>query len=273
MVVKRIVRCNGAELAVDIEGDGEPVLLVHGLGSHRGDWHPQVAALRSRHRIVAYDLRGHGESSVPADGYDVPQHAADAAALITALALGPVHVVGLSLGGMIGFQLAVDRPDLVRSLTIINSGPDVIGRTMKERFQLRLRLILARLLGPRGLGKLLAPRLFPKPEHAQLRRDFAEHMATNDRDAYLRTTRAVIGWSVAHRLGEIGCPVLVVAGDRDYTPVARKEAYVTKLRRGTLVVMRDSGHAAPLERPDELNAELLRFLAAPERARPLPNVA
>jgi pimeloyl-ACP methyl ester carboxylesterase len=144
---------------------------------------------------------------------------------------------------------------------------------MKERFQLRLRLLLVRLLGPRGLGKLLAPRLFPKPEHAQLRRDFAEHMATNDRDAYLRTTRAVIGWSVAHRLGEIACPVLVVTGDRDYTPVARKEAYVTKLRRGALVVIADSGHAAPLERPDELNAELLRFLAAPEPARPLPNVA
>lgn len=275
MTVKRILRCNDVDVACELDGDGEPVLLIHGLGSHRSDWRLQIAALRSRHRVVCYDIRGHGESGAPADKkrYHMPQLAAEAAALIRGLDLGPTHVVGLSLGGMIGFQLAVDHAELVRSLTVINSGPDVIPRTLKERVQLRLRLLMTRLVGPRGVAKLLAPRLFPKPEEAQLRLDFIAHMATNDRDAYLHTTRAVIGWSVADRLGEIDCPVLVVSGDRDYTPIARKEAYVRKLRRGTLVVIADSGHATPIDRPAEFNAELLRFLAAPERARELPNVA
>jgi pimeloyl-ACP methyl ester carboxylesterase len=203
----------------------------------------------------------------------MPVLAGEAAELIRALELGPTHVVGLSLGGMIGFQLAVDHPELVRTLTVINSGPEVIPRNLKERAQLGLRLALTRLLGPGGLAKLLAPRLFPKPEQTELRAAFIAHMATNDRNAYLRTTRAAIGWSVTDRLGEIDCPVLVISGDRDYTSVARKQAYVAKLRRGQLVVIADSGHATPLDRPAELNAELVRFLGAPERARELTNVA
>jgi pimeloyl-ACP methyl ester carboxylesterase len=275
MTVKRILRCNDVDIACDIVGDGEPVLLIHGLGSHRGDWRLQIPALRERHRVVSYDVRGHGESGAPPDGfhYGMPQLAAEAAALIRGLDLGPTHVVGLSLGGMIGFQLAVDHPELVRSLTIVNSGPEVIPRTLKELLQIGLRLVLTRLVGPRGFARYLAPRLFPKPEQAQLRLDFIAHMATNDRDAYVRTTRAVIGWGIADRLGEIGCPVLVVSGDRDYTPVSRKAAYVRKLRRGSLVVIRDSGHVTPLDRPVEFNAELLRFLAAPERIPELTNVA
>jgi 3-oxoadipate enol-lactonase len=266
MTITRTLRCNDADLACDVDGDGETVLLIHGLGSHRGDWAAQLPALRGRYRVVRYDVRGHGESSIPTGGYTMPELAADAAALIRTLDLGPVHVVGLSLGAMIGFQLALDHPTLVRSLTVVNSGPEVVAQNWKERLQLGLRLFVARRFGPRGLGKLLAPKLFPKPEQAQLRRDFIAHMATNDRDAYLLTTRAAIGWSVRDRLHELDCPVLFIAGDRDYTAVSRKEAYVRKIRRGQLVVIADSGHATPLDRPAEFNAALLGFLAAPERA-------
>ena len=258
---RRTIRVNDVDLAYDIAGQGEPVLLIHGLGSGRHDWDTQMAELSTRYRVITYDVRGHGDSGKPRGPYSMVQLAEDAAALIRELALPPVHVVGLSLGGMIAFQLAVDDPELVRSLTIINSGPEVIPRTFRERLTLGTRLVLTRLLGPARLAKLLARRLFPKPEQDMLRRAFIQRMAQNDRRAYLATTRAILGWSVSDRIGQIACPVLVVAAERDYTPIAYKRAYLAKLRKARLEVIMDSGHATPWDQPRALNARLLAFLA------------
>ena len=148
-------------------GDGaETVLLVHGLGSSTEDWAPQVEALSAQFRVVTYDVRGHGQTSKPAGSYSVPQFAGDAASLIEALGLGAVHLVGLSMGGMIGFQLAADRPDLVRSLVIVNSGPEMILRTRKERLAIAQRRWIIRLMGMRAWGKVLADRLLPSEEAA-----------------------------------------------------------------------------------------------------------
>ena len=205
MIDQHIAHINGVDLAYEIDGTGEPVLLIHGLGSSRADWQPQLAAL-SRYRVVRYDVRGHGASSRPASGYDLPTLADDAAALIRALDLGAAHVVGLSLGGMIGLQLAVSGPELVRSLTIVNSGPEVVGHTRQEKWQLATRLLLTWTLGPRHLGKLLAKRLFVKPDQEPLRREFIAQMAKNDRHAYLATTRAILGWSVVDRLADDRVP-------------------------------------------------------------------
>jgi pimeloyl-ACP methyl ester carboxylesterase len=259
MVDQSIKTMDGVDLVYEVAGEGEPVLLVHGLGGSRNDWRPQLPALAG-YRVVRYDQRGHGASSKPRGRYTIRQLAGDAAALIEALALGPVHVVGLSLGGMVAFQLGVDRPELVRSLTIVNSGPEVVPRTFREKLTMLVRLGLTWTLGPRGLSRLLARRLFPSPEQEPLRRDFLAQMAGNDRRAYLATTRAILGWSVASRIHEITCPVLMVSADHDYTPVARKEKYVRQLRDAELVVIADSRHATPLDRPREFNEQLLRFL-------------
>src|ERR1043166_1679548 len=94
----------------------EPVLLIHGLGSSTEDWEAQVDVLARDFNVVAYDVRGHGRTSKPRGRYTVRQFSDDAAAFVAELRLGPVHVVGLSMGGMIGFQLACDHPELIRSL-------------------------------------------------------------------------------------------------------------------------------------------------------------
>ncbi|MFX5610710.1 alpha/beta hydrolase, partial [Acinetobacter baumannii] len=98
-----------------------PVLLLHGLGSSARDWEYQLPALLGRYRLLVPDLRGHGRSGKPRGGYSMAGFAEDCAALLDRLGCGPVHLVGISMGGMIGFQLACDRPDLLRSLTIVNS--------------------------------------------------------------------------------------------------------------------------------------------------------
>jgi 3-oxoadipate enol-lactonase len=253
---------DGVAIAYETAGAGDPIVLVHGLGSYAGDWRPQIDALAPAFRVVAVDLRGHGDSGTPPGPYSVPRFAADVAAVMQALGLGPAHVIGLSLGGAVAFQLAVDRPALVRSLTIINSGPAFVMTSLRLRFAIWLRLFMLKTFGLEALGRMIVKRLFPKPDQEGLRRAFLEHYVRNDRRAYEASTRALVGWTVADRLHAIRCPVLVISGDRDYTPVAAKEPYVAALPDARLAVIADAGHACTIERPDEVNRVIGGFLAS-----------
>jgi pimeloyl-ACP methyl ester carboxylesterase len=251
---------DGVSLHVEDAGQGTPVLALHGLGSSGRDWGEVTPELAARHRVIVPDLRGHGRSDKPAGRYDVPGYARDAAGLCDRLGVGRVHVVGLSLGGMIAFELALARPDLVRSMVIVNSGPDMVPRTLRNAVALAQRLVVTTLLGPSGMARILAPRLFPRPEQSALRDKFQHALAASDPGAYRRATLGLMGWSVAHRLHEIACPVLVVASDRDYTPVAFKQAYMRHLRDARLHQLEDSGHLASLDQPAQLAGAVLAFL-------------
>jgi 3-oxoadipate enol-lactonase len=246
-------------------GCGEPILLLHGLGGSAADWVPQIEALAPRYRAIAIalDVRGSGRSRDlrrPGGPFSVRQFSDDAARLLNHLGAVPAHVVGLSLGGMIAFQLAVDHPRCVCSLAIVNSLPAVVLRTRSQRLTLWLRLGVARWFGPAGMARLRVRRLFPRPEQAPLRRRFLENMARNEKRAYVASQRAVVGWSVLDRIGAIEAPVLVVASERDYWPVAVKEAYARRMQRAEVAVVAGAGHALPIESPERFNRMLVAFL-------------
>lgn len=260
-----MVPVHGASLWVESQGAGTPVLLLHGLGSSGADFEQVAPGLSRSHRVVVPDVRGHGRSGKPPGPYSVPLFAGDIAQVCDHLGLKGAHVAGLSMGGMIAFQLAVDRPDLVRSLTIINSGPALVPRTLKQKLPLLLRLLILGWFGPGAFARVLAPKLFPKPEQEALRRQLIERVGSNDKAAYLAATRALIGWSVVDRVKEIACPILVLGSDRDYTPTAVKRAYMALLRDARLVELRDSGHAAPADQPEQVLAAMESFLAQVER--------
>jgi 3-oxoadipate enol-lactonase len=236
------------------------VLLLHGLGSSTRDWEPQVDPLSRSFDVVACDLRGHGRSSKPRGPYDIGQLAGDVAALVQRLGLGPIHVVGLSMGAMVGLQLALDHPGLVRSLVMVNATTSAGMHPLRVRLIVWQRKLLVRLLGMRTLARVIAKRVFPRPEQGPLRSRMIERWPANDVDAYLRCVDAIAAWNVTSRLGELECDALIVSGDRDYTPVAAKQALVAALPSARLAVIPDSGHATPMDQPEAFNATLLAFL-------------
>lgn len=246
-------------LYYEIAGAGDPVLFIHGLGSSTRDWSSQCAVFSTTHRTVAFDVRGHGRSDKPRGPYGVPLFAADTAALIRSLDIAPAHVVGLSMGGMIAFQLAIDAPELVRSLVIVNSGPELILRGWRQRLGWFQRQSVVRLLGMRRMGEMLGKRLLPAQR--ALRREFVERWAGNDRHAYYAAMQGLVGWTVTEHLGRIRCPVLVIAADQDYTPVVFKQAYVDRLPHATLKVIPNSRHLTPIDQPAAFNHALAGFLA------------
>ena len=253
---------HSTSLHYEVAGDGPPLLFIHGLGSSVEDWEPQVREFAKHFRVIACDLRGHGRSDKPPGPYSVPQFAADTAALLKALGAGGAHVVGLSLGGCIAFQLALDFPALVQTLTIVNSAPEFVRRSFKTKLEIWRRTALVRWRGLRPMGERIGRRLLPRPEHAALRAAFIERFVRNDPRAYLETLKSLVGWSVADQLGSLRCPVLIVAAEHDYTPVAAQEKCARRIPGARLVVIPDARHATPTERPAEFNAVLAAFLAA-----------
>lgn len=254
------IQVNGIHLYYEIHGEGQPLLFIHGLGSSTRDWELQAPEFSKSYKVITFDLRGHGQSDKPAGPYSMGMFAADAAGLLRRLGIDQAHVAGISLGGSIAFQMAVDAPGMLKSLTIINSTPEVIIRTFQDRLNAWQRLATVQLLGMRNVGRVLGRRMFIKPEQESIRRMFTERWAENDKRAYLRALRALIGWSVLDRIGSISCPTLVIAADQDYTPIAVKENYVAKIPNARLAIISDSRHATPVEHPGEFNRALLEFL-------------
>lgn len=254
-------KINGIDLHYETTGEGAPLLFIHGLGSSARDWEMQTPFFSKYYRVISFDLRGHGQSQKPPGPYSMPLFAKDTAELIRLLGAAPVHVVGISLGGMIAFQLAVDHPELIKSLVIVNAGSEVVVRTMKDRWNVFLRFAIVRLLGMRKMGEVLSKRLFVKEGQASLREVFVERWSENDPRAYADTFRAIVGWNITDRIHKIDLPTLILAADGDYTPVSDKEKIVSHMPQAQLVVIQDSRHALPVERPNEFNDAVTSFLA------------
>ncbi len=255
------IHVNDIELYYEEYGQGQPVLLIHGLGSSSLDWERQTPVFSDKYKVVALDLRGHGQTDKPPGPYSMSIFANDAAELIKSLGLGPVHVVGISLGGMVTFQLAVDSPNLVKSMVIVNTNPEFLVQTIKDHWQVFMRTMLVRLFGMRKMGEVLSKRLFSKPEQEYLRNEFIERWSKNDPKAYIASMRTIINWSVADQLQNIDIPTCVIAADEDYTSVDSKKSYVDRMPQAELVVIEDSRHATPVEHPEEFNQEVILFLS------------
>jgi pimeloyl-ACP methyl ester carboxylesterase len=259
------IQINHTGLYYESSGQGEPLLFIHGLGSSVRDWENQIPYFAERYRVVVLDLRGHGKSDKPPGPYSSRLFADDIAEFIRSLDIAPVHVVGLSLGGFIACQLAVDHADLVRSLVVVNSVPDLPRDTLRDRFRIRstllLRQFIVRFLGMRALGRFLGKKLFPRMDQKELRQTFIERWAENDKQAYLSSLATVSGWDLEDRLGSITCPTCLISGEYDFFPLTLKEAYAKKMPNARLVVIANSGHATPMDEPERFNAAVMKFLS------------
>jgi len=256
------LRVRDIDMYYEVSGEGPPLLLLHGLGSSTRDWEYQVPVLKKKFKVITVDARGHGRSDKPAGPYNVAQFAADMAEFIRMMKTGPLHVVGLSMGGVIAFQLAVDYPDLVRSMCIVNAGPELLLPRLQDKFMLFTRLFIVRVLGMRMTGRKLAGEMFPHKHQEEFKKKLIDRWAENDKGAYLDTVKALVGWSVAGRIGRITCPVLVVRGELDDTPLEVTDAQLARMPNAKKVVIKDSRHATPVDSIDEFNRLLMEFLSA-----------
>lgn len=260
------IRCNGVELAVeDSGGSGTTVLFSHGLLYSLRMWDAQIAALRSHFRCIAYDHRGQGQSETPLTGLDMDTLTDDAAALIAQLGIGPVHFVGLSMGGFVGMRLAARRPELVRSLALLDTSARPLPPENVRRY--RLMEWIARWIGlwpvvGRVMAIMHGESARQDPARAEDLRRWRQHLLRLDR---VSTPRAVDGVlqaeDVLPLLSRIRCPTLVMVGEEDTALVpARSEEIAAGIPGARLVRIPRAGHMSPIDAPEAVTTALRAFL-------------
>ena len=254
-------KVNDIEMYYELIGEGEPLLLIHGLGSSTRDWEFQVPTFSQKYQVITIDIRGHGKTDKPKGAYSMKLFTEDISELIKKLGIYATHVLGISLGGGIAFQFAVDYPDLVKSLIIVNAGIEMPLDSFKLKLEAFKRIFIVKLVGMKKMGEVLAPRLFIKPEQEELQKKLVERWAENNKKAYLSAMRALIGWSVRDQINKIKCPTLIIGSDEDYAPSSVKEENTTLLQNAKFIEIEDARHAVPMEKPDEFNEIVMKFLS------------
>ena len=250
---------NGTRIAVQVEGRGPPLLLLHGLGGSHEDWSAQLPAFTRRYRVIAPDLRGFGGSE-RREPFTVQQHARDAAALLAALDAPRAHVVGLSMGGAVAIELALARPERVAGLVLANTAPSFALHGWQRRYMAVSRLLLALLFGVSGVARLLGKAMLPAPHQERLRRQLLEHASRTSRWVYIASLRALVRWNAERRLGSIRSPTLVLGGEYDFTSIDEKRRWATRLPAAQVVMLPASRHRSELDAPTAFNEAVMRFL-------------
>jgi 3-oxoadipate enol-lactonase len=258
------IQVHGVRLHYEESGTGpETIVFAHGLLFDRRIFEHQRAALAPRYRTIAFDFRGQGESEVASSGYDLDTLSDDVAALVEALGAVPCHFVGLSMGGFVGLRLAARRPELIRSLALLDSSAEPEDRANLPRY--RLLNLIARLVGFRPVAGRVVRILFGKTSIAE-RRDLVElwreRLLRRDRRGVTRAVAGVIEREgVVDELPRIRVPTLVLVGAEDTATTLEK---ARRMRDGIagaeLVVVPRCGHMSSIEAPEAVTRALESLL-------------
>jgi len=278
------IHANGIDIWYEIAGAGPVIALNHGWLGPTAGWPEGVYDLRNQGRLLVYDVRGQGKTSVPEDleTFSLPQYAADLRALLDALEIEQAHVVGVSQGGMIASQFAVDFPERTRSLVISDStagngldeGP---GGAWERRMAEGLE-IMAGLAQEIGLEELIERRIeydrendphyfeFPEPLDLREGRDRANHTNTTV-PAYVASARAIRNRpDLGAVIRALQMPVLIMAGEwDDFYPCGERDHQLIEGSRFVRVLR--SGHSTDRWRPDVWAPTIAQFIADVEAER------
>ncbi len=260
-------RVNGVDLAWREDGAGAAsgapwVMLSHSLAADHRMWDPQLAAL-ARYRVLRFDTRGHGASSVPAGDYTMEQLAADALGLLDAVGVARCHFVGLSMGGMVGQQLALRAPNRLLSLTLADTSSRYppAARPMWDE---RIALVRARGMDAVAPGTLERwfTAAFREREPDIVARIGAQIRATAVA-GFIGCAHAISHLDLTARLAAIRCPTLVIVGaDDPSTPVSMSEEIVRAIDGSRLEVVPEAAHLSNIEQVVRFNELLRAFLAS-----------
>lgn len=251
---------NGIDIDYADVGEGNVVVLLHGLGSTKKDWDLQIPVLSQKFRVIAPDFRAHGNSERVPKEQGVEMMSEDIYQLLNSLSIKKASFVGFSMGGAVSFQMAYSHPEMVDKLVILNSGPDFNNAKDAGIDILAERTKIIKEQGFRTLAKTISSGMFPEENQKKWREDFEQRIVSNDEDAYLYTFGQLMKWGMSDKVSEIPHKTLVIASDMDYTSLDYKKSYVDRMQNAKLVVVENSRHGIVLDQAEKLNEELMKFL-------------
>ncbi|MGK8705729.1 alpha/beta fold hydrolase [Metapseudomonas otitidis] len=253
-------------------GQGQPVVLIHGVGLNKEMWGGQVVGLATQYRVIAYDMLGHGDSPRPEPGTELLGYADQLRELLDHLGLPQVTVIGFSMGGLVARAFALHYPQYLQGLVVLNS---VFNRTPEQRAGVIARTAQAAQHGPDANAEAALSRWFSREYQAANPAQIAairQTLASNDPQGYLTTYELFATQDMyrADDLGNIRVPTLIATGELDpgSTP-EMAEQLAQRIPGARAAVLAEQRHMMPVESPRLVNQLLLDFLATAQ-ARPNP---
>jgi 3-oxoadipate enol-lactonase len=252
----------GVRIFWESQGEGEPVLLIMGLGYTSEMWHRVAPVLASRYRVVTFDNRGVGRTDKPPGAYPIATMADDAAVVLRAAALESAHVFGISMGGMIAQELALRRPDLVRSLILgctSCGGPEAIPAEPAVLSVLSARAAMTPEEGVRAMVPFIYDASTPRERvEDDLRIRLRSFPAA---ESYLAQLQGVFSWGSHSRLNSIVVPTLIIHGENDQLIPPENAKILAKAINGSRLLMIDSAsHIFPTDQPEQTMEAISTFL-------------
>ncbi len=263
----------GTKIYWDEQGEGEPVLLIMGLGWASPLWHRSRPLLAGRFRTIALDNRGVGRSDIPVGPYSIPLMASDAAAVLDAAGIERAHVYGVSMGGMIAQEFALQYPNRVRSLILgctAAGGPTALCAEPEV-----LEVLTRRDLSPDDSVAASDPFIYDSgtprerlDEDTAIRKQWWPNPV-----GYMAQLQGIIAWEAYSRLPQIAAPTLVIHGETDrLVPPGNGKLIADRIRGSKLMMIPHASHIFATDQPHAAHHAVLEFLLA-QRDRKLSTQA
>jgi 3-oxoadipate enol-lactonase len=260
------VRANGIDINYEVQGEGEPIVLIPYLAADQACYAFQVADYANQYTCYSVDLRGAGLSSKPEGVYTTELLADDVAAFMQAAGIGQAHIFGVSLGASTGTWLAAKYPEQVRSLQLHSAWDktDPFLRVIVENWR-----IVANALD--SVTEMVIQTIFPfcftpelyaaRPEYIDSLAEFVRSRPMPPVDAFMRQSEAVLGHDATAVLSAVQAPTLITYGRHDIVTSTRFAGPLTGgIANTELIVFEDCAHAAIYENVEAFNQQTLAFL-------------
>jgi pimeloyl-ACP methyl ester carboxylesterase len=260
------VEVDGLTINYDVQGEGEPLLLIPYLSADHACYAFQLPAYTEHFSCIAIDLPGSGESDKPAGPYSTEGYADQVAAFLGAIGIEQAHVAGVSLGAAVGMHLAARHPGRVRSLSLHSAwdASDAYLTSVVELWRALARSLptVADVIIQGIFPLAFTPALYVgRPEVVEALADFVRGRPAQPVDAFLAQTEAALAHDASSQLREIGVPTLITFGARDLVCSTRfAEPLQSGIDESELVVFDELSHAGLHEDPETFNRATLDFL-------------
>ncbi len=259
-------KVNGINIYYEVHGEGEPLVLVPGLGSDLTRWYRNLPGLAKEFRVITFDNRGAGRTDKPDEPYSMKMFADDIAGLLDALGVAGTHLFGISMGGMISLNFAVLHPDRLISLIPGCTRPGGVHSIADGAGGGALNPALMDKLSPEERNRNLLPELWSEAfirDNPDLVEEYvkttSQHPASPS--SYRRQMAAADAHDVYDRLPEITAPTLVIHGEDDrLIPAANGAIIAERIPGAELVILEGLGHGFYSEQPEKVNGILIEFM-------------
>ena len=276
----RPVEIDGSAVhVIDTGGDGPPILFIHGLGGTWQNWLLNIPAFMDAHRCIALDLPGFGQSELPAGEISIQRYASIVDRVCDQLGVDCPVVVGNSMGGFVGAELALDNPTRVEKLVLVSAAglsteyvhrePLIVAARLFGAATTRAGAVTDPVVKRRRLRRVFLQTVVRYPERLSVPLTY-ELVQGAGKQGFVPALRGLLSYSFRERLAQIEIPVLIVWGRNDMlVPVGDAERFRELIgANARKVIFEDTGHVAMLERPGRFNELLAGFIAGerePER--------